>query len=44
MVSFKPSKKVSSKLSDDLAFVPSAFGGLAGVVIGWIIANFVGII
>lgn len=44
MVHYKPSKKASSKLSDDLAFVNPALGGLAGVAIGWIIANFIGII
>ncbi|MDJ0745289.1 MAG: hypothetical protein QNJ32_18275 [Xenococcaceae cyanobacterium MO_167.B27] len=44
MANYKPSNKVSSKLSNDLAFIPSALAGLAGVAIGWIIANFVGII
>ena len=44
MVNYKPSKRVNSVLSDDFAFVSPALGGLAGVAIGWVIANLVGII
>ncbi len=44
MVNYNSSKKSSSKLADDLAFLNPFLGGLAGVAIGWIIANFIGII
>ena len=44
MVNHEPSNKLSSKLSDNLAFVSPALGGLAGVAIGWVIANLVGIV
>ena len=44
MTTYKSSKKASNKLSKDLAFVNPALGALAGVAIGWIIANFTGII
>ena len=44
MVNSKPSNKVTSTLSNDLAFVSPALGGLTGVAIGLIIANLVGIV
>ena len=44
MVNYEPAKKVNSALSNDLAFVHPALGGLAGVAIGLVIASLVGII
>ena len=44
MTNYTSSSKVSSKQSDDFAVVSPALGGLAGVAIGWVIANFMGII
>ena len=40
---FKPSNKVTSTQSNDFAFVAPALEGLAGVAIGLIIADLVGI-
>lgn len=44
MVNYKSSKQSNSKLPDDLAFISPMLGGMLGVAIGWIIANYVGII
>ena len=44
MVNYQSSGKLSIQSADDLAFVPKAFSGLTGVVLGLIIANFMGII
>ena len=44
MFNFKPSTKVSQQLADDWAFLSPAFGGLAGVALGVLIANLVGIV
>lgn len=44
MVNYKSSKQSNSKLPDDLAFISPMLGGMVGVAIGWIIANYVGII
>ena len=41
---FKPSNKVTSTQSNDFAFVSPALEGLAGVAIGLIIADLVGIV
>jgi len=44
MVKYQSSSKLSTQASDNLALIPNAFSGLAGVVLGWIVANFTGII
>ncbi len=44
MFNNKLSTKVSQQLSDDLTFLSPAFGGLAGVALGVLIANLVGIV
>ncbi|MDJ0691156.1 MAG: hypothetical protein QNJ41_21940 [Xenococcaceae cyanobacterium MO_188.B32] len=44
MTNYTSPSKVSSKQSDDFAFVSPALGALAGVAIGLIIGNLVGIV
>ena len=44
MVNYQSSNKLSAQASDDLAFIPNALSGLSGVILGWIIANFMGIV
>ena len=44
MENYQPSNTVSSKKSDDLAFVPYTLSGGTGVFLGWLIASYVGII
>ena len=44
MVNYKYSNKRSTQTANDLDFIPTAFSGLTGIVLGLIVANFVGII
>ncbi len=44
MADYKTAKKATSTLSDDFYFISPALGGLAGVAIGLVIANLVGIV
>ena len=44
MENYQPSNTTSSKKSNDLAFVPYTLSGATGVMLGWLIAGYVGII